>query len=856
VAACTLAAVPVVFGDGATPQSLDLLDGTAWLLDELAGRLVRVNGATGTVDAELSLGSTVGGSVEQDGDTVLVSVDGTIHSLDLAELDWGGSVEGTGQLVVGDGVAYVVGPEGDVREVDPATLRTLQRTRVDGRPGRAVIVDGRLALPLDDGTVRIVEDGEQAGAVDVGRSGDRVHAVRVGRRLVTLNETRGTVQEVDTRRARVRSDADVVLPEGDLVVPAELPAGPLWLLAPVSGELVRVGVGDGEVARRQVVGPGSDVAGPAGADDRVYVVDRSRREIVEVDESTLQVSQRRPLDVEDASRVEVVTEGGYIFVNDAAGSKVVVIGDGEFRTVDKSRPGARPGSPTDQPETPDDGPGVGQDQGPADQPSGPPGPDGPPAPPAPPATDPPPTPVAPTAVAGDGSATVAWRPGAGTTPPTAYHVSYEGAGSPVRVDGGTTSVEVGGLTNGRGYRFTVWASNAYGESERVRTGEVEPNDEVPGRPSGVVATAGDAEADVRWEAADGRGNDVTGYVVTAEPGGRTTTVGGGATTATVTGLTNGTSYVFTVTAVNELDVQGEPSAPSQPVVPYGPPTDLTGLTHDGGTDGSLDLAWAASTSRTPVDYVVTLSPAVGGRTQWTTTALTWSGSGLAIGTGYTVTVTPTNDRGAGGSQSARVTPGRDATVATPTVTRTADRTFRVQFTYDGGGRPLSTCTVARSGGSAVAATCDGGTGTASVTVPSYATTYTFTASVTNELGGGTATSAGARSAAKPFTIRSDASAFDGTCTWNDDWGGRPDTRPYYPNPRHTCPEGTPAGDRPAGYLALGTTVRGECHVRGGSIEDDNLVSTTTWIRVTGRGYMPTIYFTNFDSSPTANLPAC
>lgn len=687
-----LAALPVVIGDGAAPRALDLADGTAWLLSEVDGRLVRVNGATGKVDAEVSVGAGVGAAVAQDDDTVLVAVEGTVRSLDVAKLDWGGSTDGSGQLVVGDGVAYVVAPEGEVREVDPATLRTRHTTVLDGRPGRGVIVDGRLALPLDDGTVRIVEGGESARTLDVGTPDDVVHVVHVGRRLVALNASRGTMHEIDAGRARVRGEHDVALPDGDLLVPSELPAGPLWLVAVDAGELIRVSLSDGAVAQSQVVAPHADVAGPTAADGRVYVVDRDQREIVEVEGSTLEVTQRKALEIADAGRVEVLSKGGYVFVNDLAGSKAVVIDEGTYRTVDKGSTAHVPGSSSDEPDaTEHDRPDSDRpDREPADGSPPDPTPDTgpPPPPPAPPATD-------------------------------------------------------------------------------------------------------------------------------------------------------------------------RPAAPSTTAGPHGPPTDLTGLTHNDGAGGTLDLSWNASTSsQGSVTYVISLTPAVGGESEWSTSSLSWSRSGLAVGTTYTVTVTPTDDRGAGGQQSARVTPGRGATVDAPTAERTADRTFSVSFTYDDGGRPLSTCTVARSGGTAVDATCSGGTGSASVTVPSYSTSYSFAATVGNDLGSDTATSGGATSAGKPFTIRSDAAAFDGTCTWNADWGGRPDTRPYFPNPRHACPEGTPVDDRPAGYLALGTTVRGECHIQGGSVEDDDLVATTTWIRVTGRGYMPTIYFTDFRSSPTADLPAC
>ena len=92
--------------------------------------------------------------------------------------------------------------------------------------------------------------------------------------------------------------------------------------------------------------------------------------------------------------------------------------------------------------------------------------------------------------------------------------------------------------------------------------------EAPGAPTGVTATTGNAQASVSWTApASTGGSPVTGYTVTASPGGKTATTTG-ATTATVTGLTNGTSYTFTVTATNTAGIS-TPSAPSTAVTPLG-----------------------------------------------------------------------------------------------------------------------------------------------------------------------------------------------------------------------------------------------------------------------------------------------
>ncbi|MDK9718213.1 MAG: fibronectin type III domain-containing protein, partial [Trichlorobacter sp.] len=96
---------------------------------------------------------------------------------------------------------------------------------------------------------------------------------------------------------------------------------------------------------------------------------------------------------------------------------------------------------------------------------------------------------------------------------------------------------------------------------------------VPGAPTIGTATAGNGQATVSFTApANDGGNAITAYTVTSAPG--NITASGAVSPITVTGLTNGTIYTFTVKATNAAG-SGPASIASNSVTPLQPMATLT-----------------------------------------------------------------------------------------------------------------------------------------------------------------------------------------------------------------------------------------------------------------------------------------
>ncbi len=136
-----------------------------------------------------------------------------------------------------------------------------------------------------------------------------------------------------------------------------------------------------------------------------------------------------------------------------------------------------------------------------------------------------------------------------------------------------TTTTITGLTNGTTYTFTVSANNAVGPGPASSASNPVTPDvaTVPGPPTSVSAAAGSGSATVSWSAPPNGGSPITSYTVTPYVGtvAQAPAMLSGSpppTTTTITGLTNGTTYTFTVSAANAVG-PGPASSASNPVTP-------------------------------------------------------------------------------------------------------------------------------------------------------------------------------------------------------------------------------------------------------------------------------------------------
>src|SRR5881392_1485788 len=292
---------------------------------------------------------------------------------------------------------------------------------------------------------------------------------------------------------------------------------------------------------------------------------------------------------------------------------------------------------------------------------------------APPPPSPPSAPQNLAATGGNAQVTLTWQAPAsnGGSPITNYKIyrgTTSGGETLVATIGNQLSYSDGGLTNGVTYYYQVSAVNNVGEGPKSNEASATPTAPAtpPGAPQGLGASAGDATVTLTWSAPSSNGGSpITNYRIyrgTSSNGETLKATIGNVLTYTDTTVTNGVTYYYQVSALNNVGEgprSNEASAtPTAPATPPGAPQVL-GAT---AGDATVTLTWSAPNSNggSPITkYRIYRGTSSNGETLKATigNVLTYTDTSVTNGVTYYYQVSAVNGAGEGPrSNEASATP--------------------------------------------------------------------------------------------------------------------------------------------------------------------------------------------------------
>ena len=229
---------------------------------------------------------------------------------------------------------------------------------------------------------------------------------------------------------------------------------------------------------------------------------------------------------------------------------------------------------------------------------------------------------------------------------TSYTITYPGQATPQTVNG--TSATVAGLTPDTSYTFTVVAnaSDAQTSASATTSATTAVNPEAVGSLTATGVSSDTTAVDLTWTAPVGSGNAISGYTVTANPGAILVVAGASATSARVTGLSQGVTYTFTVVATATTAGQSSSSVQG---APYAQVPSSFAVVKTAVTASSISLSWTAPVASVDLSgYTITCSPACGSVSALNT-ATSSTLTGLNADTTYTIAVVANLSDGSGRS---------------------------------------------------------------------------------------------------------------------------------------------------------------------------------------------------------------
>ena len=288
--------------------------------------------------------------------------------------------------------------------------------------------------------------------------------------------------------------------------------------------------------------------------------------------------------------------------------------------------------------------------------------------------------------------------------------------------------------NGSEYNFEVIAINSVGQGATSSVVSSIPLT-FPGAPIIGTALGGNTTATINWTPpADNGGSPITSYTVLSNTGESATTSG---TSATITGLTNGQTYTFSVIATNAAGISAVSGSTNPLTLALFAP-DAPIIVSSNSGNGQVTLIWQAPANNggTPItSYLITASNGSSLVTTNTTAVI----SGLKNGVSYSFSVAAINVTGTGASSYTSATPVTVPDAPTNVVASAGDSTASIYWTApaNNGGTPITSYTVTSNVGGFSATTTKT---SATITGLINGFEYAFTVIANNQAGSSLASS--------------------------------------------------------------------------------------------------------------------
>ena len=216
--------------------------------------------------------------------------------------------------------------------------------------------------------------------------------------------------------------------------------------------------------------------------------------------------------------------------------------------------------------------------------------------------------------------------------------------------GGATSQAITGLTANTTYHFRLRANNAGGPSPNATTQATTPPN-LPGVPTGFAATAASSsQINLSWTSGGGQTAQELQYSTssTFASNVQNVAVAGNATSASVTGLSEGTTYYFRLRGQNTAGFSGYANA--QATTLTNPPNGPSNLSANAVSPTQINLTWTDNSGNESGFYIERATGA-GSFTQIAqvnANATSYSSNGLGENTTYRFRVRAFNSAGASG----------------------------------------------------------------------------------------------------------------------------------------------------------------------------------------------------------------